>query len=396
MNPAPHLSPRRDRRRSTAPIDRPRAGSRRTRWVLATAAALVAALAPALPAAATSAVPGVLPLDTEDVITWSVTPATADGPDGRRWVDLVADPGATIEEHLAVTNFGDVPATFALKSADGYLTANGRFNMLPSDQESVDAGTWFTVQETVEVGPDETVVVPYSVTVPENATPGDHPAGIAASITSTGTDASGTNLGVESRVGFRVTTRVTGEVQPVLAVQEVKASYAPSWNPFAAGDLTVSYDVANEGNVRLGAEGEVSTSALFGLGGAHRSPKPVGEVFPGGSQRSSVQIADVWPLGPVTTTITVTPTPVADDEIDAALEPVTVTVTTWAIPWPQLLLIAIVVVLVVGVRDDRRRRRKRLEGMLAKARDEGRQQAAHGDAAPSGATTPTARGETKD
>ncbi|WP_225873355.1 DUF916 domain-containing protein [Cellulosimicrobium composti] len=372
MNPASHLS------------TRPRAArTRGLRRLLAVAAAAVAALAPALPAAAGPAPASGLVRDAEETITWSVTPADADGPDGRRWVDLTVDPGQTVEDHLAVTNFGKTPATFALKSADGYLTANGRFNMLPSDRESRDAGTWFTIQETVDVGPEETVVVPYTITIPENATPGDHPAGIAASITTAGSD-EGTSVGVESRVGFRVTTRVTGEVQPVLAVENVKASYAPSWNPFAAGDLTVSYDVANDGNVRLGAEGQVATSALFGAVVDGATAEPLGEVLPGGSLRSEVGFDDVWPLGPVSTTITVTPTTVADDVVDAPLQPVTVTVTTWAVPWPQLLLVAIVVVLVIGIRDDRRRRRQRLEAMLAKARDEGRQQAAATEPAASG------------
>ncbi len=378
VNPAPHLSH----------------GPRRlARWVVAAGAALVAALAPALPAGAASS--SVLPLDTEDVVTWGVKPADADGPDGRSRVELVLDPGESVSEHLAVSNFSDVAVTFSIQAADGYINPKGRFNMLPSDRESTGAGTWIQVSDSVEVPPGETVVVPFTVAVPDNATPGDHEAGLAATVKSTGEGEGGTSVGVESRVGFRVSTRVTGEVRPALAVQEVKASYAPSWNPFAAGGLTVSYDVANEGNVRLGAEGEVSTSALFGLAGADRTAEPVGEVFPDGAQRSSVRIADVWPLGPVTTTITVTPTPVAEDEVDAALEPVTVTVTTWAVPWPQLLLIAIVVVLVVGVRDDRRRRRRRLDDLLAKARDEGRQQAARGEAAPSG-TTAAARGETKD
>ncbi|MHA7617481.1 hypothetical protein ACX12M_03075 [Cellulosimicrobium cellulans] len=343
-----------------------------------------------------SALPTALPLDTEDRITWGAKPADANGPDGRRGVDLVADPGTTVEEHIAVSNFSDVPATFALKAADGYLTANGRFNMLSSDQESTDAGTWFTVQESVDVGPKETVVVPYTITVPENATPGDHPAGIAASVTSTGGGEGGTSVGVESRVGFRVTTRVTGEVQPALAVEDVKASYAPSWNPFAAGDLSVSYDVANDGNVRLGAEGQVATSALFGAVTDEATAEPLGEVLPGGSLRSKVAFADVWPLGPVSTTITVTPTVVGDDQVDAPLDPVTVTVTTWAVPWPQLLLLAIVVVVIVGVRDDRRRRRQRLEAMLAKARDEGRQQATTAEPAPSTTGGSAVRGGTKD
>ncbi|WP_264032256.1 DUF916 domain-containing protein [Cellulosimicrobium sp. SH8] len=378
MNPAPHLS------------HRPR---RFTRWFVAAGAVLVAALAPALPAGAATS--GTLPLDTEDVITWGVKPADADGPDGRTRVELVLDPGASASEHLAVSNFSDVPVTFSIQAADGYINPKGRFNMLPSDRESTGAGTWIEVQDSVEVAPDATVVVPFTVAVPDNATPGDHVAGIAATVKSTGEGEGGTSVGVESRVGFRVSTRVTGEVQPQLAVENLKASYTPSWNPFAAGDLTVSYDVANDGNVRLGAEGDVATTGFFGAFSTDRSAAAIPEVLPGGSQRSRVETSNVWPLGPVRSTITVTPTTVDDDQVDAPLEPVTVTVTTWAVPWPQLLLIAIVVVLIVGVRDDRRRRRQRLESMLARARDEGRQQAAGGEPAPSGTTSPAAKGEPK-
>ncbi|MFB8227687.1 WxL protein peptidoglycan domain-containing protein [Cellulosimicrobium sp. NPDC055967] len=378
MNPASHLShgPRRP-----------------ARWVAAAGAALVAALAPALPAGAASG--GVLPLDTEDVITWGVKPADADGPDGRSRVELVLDPGASASEHLAVSNFSDVPVTFSIQAADGYINPKGRFNMLPSDRESTGAGTWIEVQDSVEVAPDATVVVPFTVTVPDNATPGDHVAGIAATMTSTGAGEGGTSVGVESRVGFRVSTRVTGDVEPVLTVENVKASYTPSWNPFAAGDMTVSYDVTNDGNVRLGADGDVATSGFFGLLSTDGSATQIPEVLPGGSQRSRVETPNVWPLGPVRSTITVTPTVVDDDQVDAPLDPVTVTVTTWAIPWPQLLLVAIVVVLVVGVRDDRRRRRQRLEAMLAKARDEGRQQASGSEPAPSGTGATAAKGEPK-
>jgi hypothetical protein len=381
---------------TTAPL-RHRAARRALATLTALAAAALPAVA-ALPAAALdapSAAPSaatVLAADTEDRITWSVTPSGPDGPDGRRWVDLELDPGASVDDHLAVTNFGDVPATFSLSAADGYLTRTGRFNMLPSDQESTDAGTWIDVQETVEVPADETVVVPYTLTVPDNATPGDHPAGIAASISSTQAGEGGTNLGVESRVGFRITTRVTGEVQPALAVPDVSAAYTASWNPFASGELRVTYDVANEGNIRLGASSDVSTSALFGLLTQDGAAQPIDELLPGGSLNRTVEVDRVWPLGPVTTTVTVTPTAVGDDQIDASLEPVTVSVTSWAIPWPQLLLVAIVVVLVLGIRDDRRRRRKRLEDMLARARDEGRRTASADDA-PSSAPAGAAKGD---
>ncbi|MBD5787151.1 DUF916 domain-containing protein [Cellulosimicrobium terreum] len=349
--------------------------------------ALAALAAGLLPAVSASAVPvdatvsAQLPRDTDDsdvpagTITWSVAPADEDGPDGRRAVELDLDPGDSVDDHVAVTNFGDVAATFALTAADGYRNAKGRFNMLPADQESVDAGTWIEIQDSVEVGPEETVVVPYTLTVPDNATPGDHQAGIAASVTSTGADEGGTSLGVTSRVGFRVSTRVSGELDPELAITGARATYSPSWNPFAPGEVRVSYAIANEGNVRLGADSVVEVAGPFGIGTQDVTPEPVTEVLPGGSIVRTEVVDDVWPLVRSTSTITVTPVVVGEDEVATPLEPVTTTVTTWTIPWPQLLIIAIVVMLVLGIRDDRRRRRKKLDAMLAKARDEGRQQA---------------------
>ena len=62
------------------------------------------------------------------------------------------------------------------------ITGKGRFNMLQSDRASVDGGTWIKVQNEVTVGANETKVVPFTITVPRDASPGDHPAGIAARV----------------------------------------------------------------------------------------------------------------------------------------------------------------------------------------------------------------------
>ena len=176
----------------------------------------------------------------EPTVTWSVSPADADGPDGRAWVELELDPGETATEHLAVRNLSAEEITFGLAAADGYFTDTGRFNMFSSDRESTDAGTWITVEDTVTVAPNGTAVLPFEVEVPENAPPGDHAAGVAASITSVSADPDGTRLGVESRVGFRVMTRVTGELQPKLDVVAVDATYDTSWNPFEPGAIRIA------------------------------------------------------------------------------------------------------------------------------------------------------------
>ncbi|WP_328794518.1 hypothetical protein [Herbidospora solisilvae] len=187
-------------------------------------------------------------------------------------------------EHLAVRNFSDGEAVFALKAADGYLTDKGRFNMLRSDQASTDGGTWIDVQKEVKVAANATTVVPFTITAPKDAAPGDHPAGVAATVTSAG----GT-VAVESRVGFRVMMRATGTVRAQVAVTGLTATYEQPWNPFSSG-------VGN-----------------------------VAEIFPGDSRTVATRIGGVWALGPMSANVTVTPS------VEGGT-PMSADVTLWTVP----------------------------------------------------------------
>ena len=205
-----------------------------------TSRAVTALAAAALGAAfAVSALaPPAFAADDDASVTWSVRPADESGPDGRSWVELTIDPGEQVTDHLALRNLSKSAVTFAIKAADGYITDTGRFNMLPSDKPSVDAGTWVSAPPAIEVGAGETRIVAFTVSVPENATPGDHAAGIAATVQSVGPSGTGTQVGIESRVGFPVMTRVTGELHPSLSIDAVRLDYDLSWNPFQPGQVT--------------------------------------------------------------------------------------------------------------------------------------------------------------
>ena len=309
---------------------------------------------------------GAMAEPTSPKVTWAVQPADRNGPDGRRFIERTLDPGQVVTEHLAVRNFSDSAVVFSLKAADGYLTDKGRFNMLPSNEKSVDGGTWITVQEKVTVEAGGTKVVPVTITVPQAATPGDHPAGIAATVTSTG----GT-VAVESRVGFRVMLRASGTVTASLAISDLTATYTPSWNPFSAGTLKVGYTAANDGNVALTGSGTVTVGELFGLV-KQDGPTQVTETLPGGEQVVDTQVDGVWGLGRLKTTVSVTPTVQGGDPTDAEIRPGTATVTTWIVPWPQLALVVVLGLLVIAYRLVVQRRRRRLARMLATAREEGR------------------------
>jgi hypothetical protein len=320
--------------------------------------------------AVVSAPAGAIAEPSPAAVTWTVQPAGVRGPDGRRWIERSVDPGQVVTEHLAVRNFGDAAAVFALKAADGYLTDKGRFNMLNSDQPSKDGGTWIAVQATVTVPAKETKVVPFTITVPRDAAPGDHPAGIAASIVS----GAGT-VQIESRVGFRVLLRASGTLRPALSAERVAVRYERSWNPLRSGAVHVSYAVANAGNVRVEARGRAEVDALFG---AHTRARDVdgGELLPGGARPVDARVGGVWALGRLRTTVTLTPAVLGEAGPAAAPAPTTVTVTTWALPWAQLLLAAAIVALALTLRRVRRLRRRRLERLLELAREEGRRSAA--------------------
>jgi hypothetical protein len=301
-------------------------------------------------------------------LTWSVQPANQQGPDGRRWVEHTLEPGQVVTERLAVRNFSDRTTVFSLKAADGYLTDKGRFNMLASNQKSVDGGTWIQVQQKVTVAAKATVVVPFTITVPREAKPGDHPAGIAATVTSAG----GT-VAVESRVGFRVMMRVSGTVTASLAVDDLTATYRHSWNPFSAGSVRVRYTTKNDGSARVTGSGRVTTDELFGLT-AHGARADIEQTLPGGSRQVDVRVDGVWALGRLRTTVDVTPTVLDGDTSGAEIRPTSTTATVWTLPWPQLILAAILAAALLIARTAVRRRRRRLATMLARAREQGREE----------------------
>lgn len=330
------------------PRERPR---RRLRGGVALAAALAAAFV-AAPVPATAA--------EDSPVTWAVTPADESGPDGRRVVDLSLDPGESVMEHLAVRNLSEREATFALGASDGYYTATGRFTMLPQNEKSVDAGTWVSIEPSVTLAPNETRVVPFTVTVPANATPGDHAAGVAASVRSAGTDEAGAHVGVDSRVGYRLSVRVTGDLAPALTVGAVHADYVASGSLFAPGRVDVSYEVTNSGNTAL----DVADST-------GDSPSARGTLLPGESRRVEVDPVTAWPVGLVFLGLEVMAT-APGTSLSAA--PVAHELVVWAVPWLHLLAVVGIVLLLVAVFADRRRRRRRLDDLLRRAREEGRRE----------------------
>lgn len=309
--------------------------------------------------------------------TWTLSPAGPDGADDRISLRHVIAPGATVDDRVALTNFSPAPATFAVYASDGVVTADGNFDLLPPGETPVDAGSWIDIGAvdgqdplpgeplTIELPAGGSIVVPLTVAVPENASPGDHPAGVVAQFVP------GDGAGVEmaSRVGVRLHLRVDGPVVASLDVDQVVATYEPSWNPFSPGTVHVDYTLGNSGNVRLGATSTATITGPFGIAPSSASTT-TREILPGQEAPLSSSF-ELWPLLLGFGEVHVTPQVVGEDALAETGETQTATLTVWAVPWAQLCLIAAAGVIVwVTLRMRRRsasRTQRRIDDAVAKA-----------------------------
>ncbi|HLS24945.1 MAG TPA: DUF916 domain-containing protein [Beutenbergiaceae bacterium] len=316
--------------------------------------------------------------EEEQSLTWSVQPADEDGGDGRPHWEFELEPGQTVEDVAQVNNFSSEELTFRVYSHDAVNTADGGFTLQPADAEPVGVGAWVGLDEEVTIEAGESAAVPFSLTVPADATPGDHAGGLVASLTSETTDAQGQRVRVDNRVGSRIYLRVAGAVQPTVEVTDLAVSYERSWIPFSTGSATITYEVHNAGNIRLGAEQAIDGHGVFGLGEHAAAPEPLDEILPGGSVAITEHVGGIPPLFRLTEEVVVTP---VVPQTSADVLPVVQAAQSaqaWAIPWVELVILAALLFLLFW--SWRRRRRAKAENArqideaVARAREEVRKE----------------------
>jgi hypothetical protein len=297
-----------------------------------------AGAAPALqPADARPApTPSVAPDATDGAVRWSVQPSGPKGPTGRNYFSYDLAPGSTVTDQVGVTNLSDRPLTFAVYGTDAYTTTDGAFALLPADQPATDVGTWIGVERrSWTVQPGERQDIPFRLTVPQNATPGDHAGGVIAAVAQVGVTADGQQVRLDQRVAARVYLRVSGELRPAVTVESVRVSYDTPINPAGRGDMTVTYRIRNSGNVRVGGTGTLLVDGPFGWTLARTAPVDLPELLPGATFTVTEQVTGVPPTLRLTATVDLAPT-----TVDAALPPVQRAASVWAPPWLLLAALA--------------------------------------------------------
>lgn len=270
---------------------------------------------------------------TTDDASWLVQPAgPLGGADSRTYLVHDLQPGQTAADAISITNHGDTDLTLRVLATDAYSDPeSGAFSLLPSDDAPRDAGAWVQLAASkVTIPAHAKAELPVVISVPTNATPGDHAGGIVTSYTSDAVDPDGQPILVEARIAMRLYLHIAGKRMPSISVEDITSSFSVDGDQLT-GSLTIGYTARNTGNTRLRADEAVRVTGPFGVGLREAPGSQITELLPGGHVRREIVLRDVPAALALDTEVTLTPADLSD--ADHGLESASSSTRTWAMPW---------------------------------------------------------------
>lgn len=312
-----------------------------------------------------------------DDSTNGISGAPSDGTvvDDRSRFSYQVDPGQHLDDFYLVRNTGTTPQSMKLFATDAFNTAKGEFGLLDTKTTPKDAGSWVSFASgqpsiVVPLAPGESKVVSFRLTVPANASPGDHAGGIVISVaTPQG------NIVVDRRVATRLYVRVKGDLQAGLTIGSVAATYRPTLNPFS-GTTVLKFTVRNNGNVALGANMVTQVKTYLGIGASGLVHASVSEMLPGSTRVVSVEVPGVPQIGYLNPHLSLVPTVDPDALSPGALRITERDVNMFVMPWWLLILIALAAAIWAFIILRRKRDAARAQEWIAHMESEARRTAA--------------------
>lgn len=342
----------------------------RTRHLVARATKIVAAVTVAVASLALLPTAAI----AEDTQSFSGAPSANGMADTTRSrFQFSMGPGQSISDEYYVINNGTVAQHIVIYPTDAFNADNGDFALFAATEDPRDVGTWisFDGQTKLELDlePGKSQVIPFQVTVPADARPGDHVGGIVASVLSPDGQ-----VRLERRVATRLYVRVSGDLQPGFTIGALTTSYDATINPFN-GTVKATFTLTNSGNVVLAAKTTSSVSGLFGIPLSGEVEKDIPELFPGASRSYTVEIPGVWQWIWANAKVSLVGVPADGDRAVGTMPTGQREAAVWGVPWVLLIIVIILVVILLFRRAMKRANEKRAAAWLEYTEAEARRRA---------------------
>ncbi|MFL6171684.1 MAG: WxL protein peptidoglycan domain-containing protein [Marmoricola sp.] len=336
---------------------------------------LVALTALVLVALTVGTVPAHAESSSDSKIAWTVRTALSKYGSGRPKFTYTVKSGEQLTDGIDINNTGPEKITLKVYAADGFTTGAGGFDVLTPEKKSAGIGSWVKpAVKRVSIPAGKQVQIPFTMTIPDNATPGDHAGGIVTVLDQK--DPSGSGTVIHRRVGLRIEARVSGAVRSTLAIENLKIDYAGK-NPLGSGHATLSYTVHNTGNTVLGGLEKATIAGGLGIGSMNVKLARLPDLLPGESWEAKVTVDDVHAMLWVTARVTVTPVVTDAAGSTSTLEPVTASSRTVVSFWSFVILLgslvalaALVWLVLILVRRWRRSSKDKVDAKVAAAVEE--------------------------
>ena len=302
--------------------------------------------------------------------------------------DLAA--GTSVRDTVTIKNSKTTPIRLQVYPADAFnVRAGGGFALTPQNKPQKDVGTWVKLGKTsVIVPPTHTVIgkngqrkvvigqvnIPFTLTVPRTATPGDHAGGIVTiepTPTTSITQPSGAVIAVRRSLAVRIYTRVSGPLNPQLLISNVRyVKLKPATMPLLGdqGGAAIEYTYVNNGNVRITPKTTISYKGFLGRT-LHSGRAATPEILPG----QTITLTDAVVGMPVLDQVTARVQMQGDTTSDKTLGGLTAAgdIAKWCVSWVFVIVVIALILALIVWRARRSRKTKAPVARGKRARTDG-------------------------
>ncbi|MCX6760358.1 MAG: DUF916 domain-containing protein [Candidatus Nealsonbacteria bacterium] len=194
------------------------------------------------------------------------------------WFVYNLDRGQSVTDYLKlVNNSSEKTMKVKIYPVDAVISSSGVFNPLDEADPRVDIGAWIKFNESeVSLAPGETRIMPFTLTIPQDASVGDH---LGAVIAEKGElkPSGQAGLSIKTRVGIRVWNTVPGKIVKDLKISNISweiKNKTLSSKPTTIEKIKtalglnkegfITLELKNDGNVHLMPKGNIEISDVFG------------------------------------------------------------------------------------------------------------------------------------